>query len=206
MDAIDAICREEMEWANLWWSHADDLATPRVLLIGDSIVVGYSQTVMTRLQGVAHIDRLANSRGINDPALAKELCYMLSEYRYSAIHFNNGLHGAHISDDVYARGLHAMVQLLMLYGQGARLVWGHSTPVTRSGEPTELDADTNGQVLRRNAVAVDIMGVYEIPVTDLYGLVVGHPALRSLDGYHYNEQGQTLLGEAVAAAIQHALG
>ncbi|MFA7237720.1 MAG: hypothetical protein WC058_12730 [Phycisphaeraceae bacterium] len=80
MKPCDAIVRETMEWANLWWSHADDPARRCVLLVGDSIAVGYSTTVMSELDDLAYVDRLGGSRAVNDPCWAKELAYMLGEY------------------------------------------------------------------------------------------------------------------------------
>ena len=55
----DAIVRETSEWANIWWDHADDPTMDRVLLIGDSISVGYTQPVIQRLQGIALVDRFS---------------------------------------------------------------------------------------------------------------------------------------------------
>lgn len=197
----NAIMREKYEWSNIWWDCADDMSLKRILLIGDSISAGYTQTVIDRLQGVMHVDRLANSRGINDPALLKELTYMLGEYQYSAIHFNNGLHGFHIPDEVFASSLRYMVQVLTQYGQGARLVWATATPVTVPGDPSTLDEEKNAIVLRRNALAADIMQDYKISINDLHSVAAGRPELSLGDGFHYKEDGYALLGEAVVKAL-----
>lgn len=197
----NAIMREEYEWSNIWWDHADDADLKRVLLIGDSISVGYTQPVIDRLKDIFHVDRLANSRSINDPALFKEINYMLSEYQYEAIHFNNGLHGSHIPDDVYAYFLEHMVQLLIQYGHGAKLVWASSTPVTTPGDPSTPDTENNALVLRRNALAAGIMQKYNIPINDLNSIVAGRPELSAGDGCHYKAEGYALLGEAVAKVL-----
>ena len=153
----NAILRETYEWASIWLDHADDLSTARVLLIGDSISCGYTNPVTKRLEGVARVDRLGTSRSVTDPALFKEIIYVLGECRYRAIHFNNGLHGVHISDEDYGASLRQCVRLLRQYGQGARLVWASSTPVTVEGYPAALEAEKNAQVLRRNEVAAGLM-------------------------------------------------
>jgi hypothetical protein len=197
----DAIVREEFEWSNIWWDHADDLTQPRIQLVGDSISVDYGSTTTERLRGIAHVDRLSNSKSANDPALLKEIGYMLGEYRYSVIHFNNGLHGFHLPDDVYAQSLRRIVQLLIHYGQGARLVWAVSTPVTVPGNPSALDSEKNEIVCRRNALAQDIMREYGIPVNDLYSLVLNRPELSRKDGYHYNVDGQAVLGNKVSEVL-----
>src|ERR1019366_2255198 len=100
-----AILHEKYEWSDIWWDCADDSVMDRVLLIGDSISVGYTRPVIDLLKDRVHVDRLANSRGINDPALIHEITYVLGEFRYKAIHFNNGLHGFHITDYVYGSQL-----------------------------------------------------------------------------------------------------
>lgn len=197
--------RELYEWANIWWDHADDTELPRVLLIGDSIAVGYTKAVTQMLEGMARVDRLGTSRSINDPALFKEISYVLGEYCYRVIHFNNGLHGRHLPDDLYRTGLLQCVELLRLYSQGARLIWASSTPITMKGGPDCLDEERNAQVVRRNATAVRMMQDYEIPVNDLYQLVLGKPALRAADGFHYCAEGQEVLGQKVGEVILREL-
>jgi len=196
--------RETYEWSNIWWSHADDKSLLRVLLIGDSISVGYSPKVTRELEGTFHVDRLANSKAVNDPAHLKETVYMLGEYPYAAVHFNNGLHGCHLPDDDYADHLEKYVLLLKKHAPNVPLVWAASTPVTVNGDVQTLDPKTNAQVLARNERAATIMKKYNIPVNDLYTLVIGQPDLRSTDGYHYNEQGYDQMGRAVANAIRQA--
>jgi len=93
----------------------------------------------------------------------------------------------------------------MQYGQGAGLVWASSTPVTVPGDPSTLDEEKNTIVLRRNALAADIMQDYDIPTNDLYSVVAGRPQLSTGDGYHYNAEGYALLGESVVRALRAAL-
>lgn len=198
--------REQYEWSQIWWNNANDLSLPRVLLIGDSIACGYSGTVIELLQGCVNIDRLGNSKNIVDPAQAKETAYLLGEYTYAAIHFNNGLHGEHLSDDDYAAGLRRYVDLLHELGHGAQLIWASSTPVTCRDDPRTLNTAVNDCVLRRNAFAAQLMTELGIPIDDLYQVVIGQPDLRVADGYHYNEQGNRVLGQAVAGKLRDVLG
>lgn len=205
MKQDDAIVRETMEWANLWWSHADDLTRPRVLLVGDSIAVGYSNIVMSELDGLAYVDRLGSSRAVNDPCWAKELAYMLGEYEYAAIHFNNGLHGQHLDTSAYARHLRRIVQMLLTYKRGAKLIWAGSTPITVVNDTATLDPVKNAQVVQRNDAAMAVMREYDIPVNDLYQLTLGKAEWRSPDGYHYTAEAQVPLGRAVASVLRSIL-
>jgi lysophospholipase L1-like esterase len=117
------------------------------------------------------------------------------------IHFNNGLHAGHLTDEEYKLHLARYVRLIRELGRNSRLIWASSTPVTQAVEGHPLDEVKNGQVLRRNAVAAGIMAENRIPVNDLYTLVAGKGELRFMDGYHYNENGYQVLGAAVAEKI-----
>ena len=174
-------------------------------MIGDSIVCGYSAGVTELLQGVAHVDRLGTSRSINDPAFAKETRYVLSEYRYAVIHFNNGLHGEHLSEEAYAGSLRAYVELLSALAPEAALIWATSTPVTQAEHSALLEPIRDAQAGRRNGEAAQVMAYFGIPTDDLYQLMLGRPELRVADGYHYNAEGQRLQAQAVGEAVRGLL-
>src|ERR1035437_6877487 len=89
------VVREGTEWAQISNPSDNDLTTPRVLLIGDSISVGYANGVREQLKGKYLVDELGTSRSVNDPIYAAQALMMLQEHHYAAIHFNNGLHGWH---------------------------------------------------------------------------------------------------------------
>ena len=198
--------REQYEWANIWWNNANDEKLPRALLIGDSISVGYGGPVTELLKGKANVDRLSTSKAIDDEAFAKETAYMLGEYRYSAVHFNNGLHGWHVADDVFESSLERYAKKLRELAKGAKLVWASITPVTKEGDTNALNTDMNYTVIRRNVIAVRVMRKLGISVNDLYTLVLGKADLRASDGVHYNNDGYQLMGKAVAKAIEEGMG
>ena len=91
-DGVDYSNREKYEWADFWWNDAHDPSKPRVLIVGDSITNGCSGVVYKLLADVALVDKYVSSKNVKDPALLKEMRYMLSEYKYKVIHFNHGLH------------------------------------------------------------------------------------------------------------------
>jgi lysophospholipase L1-like esterase len=199
---VDApVIHEQYEWSNIWWDHANDAETPRVLLIGDSISCGYSGVVTNRLEGKVRVDRLGTSRSLNDPVLLKETEIMLAEHPYAAIHFNNGLHGFHLTGPQYGAALKAYLDLLEAHKGAAKLIWGSSTPITESGKPDTL-APSNEVVISRNALAAELMASRGIPINDLYALASGKPDLRSGDGYHYTPEGYEVLGQAVSEALR----
>jgi lysophospholipase L1-like esterase len=195
------INREQVEWSNFYWDNANTDALPRVLLIGDSISVGYRPFVEEQLKGKYNVDLFATSKGIIDKSYEKELRYVLSEYKYEVIHFNNGLHGWHITDEDYKDGIAHLVALLKALSNDAKLIWATSTPITEAHDNNMLDEANNSIVIRRNMVAQEVINKEKIKINDLYNLVLGKGEIRRQDKYHYNEEGQMLQAKAVVDSI-----
>ncbi|MEW6355854.1 MAG: SGNH/GDSL hydrolase family protein [Planctomycetota bacterium] len=195
--------RETIEWCNLRWENTNDSKLPRVLLIGDSITLGYSAAVKKLLEGKANVDVLATSKCVRDPALLKEIAYAMEGYKHAVVHFNNGLHGWHLDEKGYETGLRAMVKEIQKHAKGAKLVWAATTPVPSSEKGVKLDEKRNGVVLARNTIAAKIMEENNIPINDLYTLVLDDlDALTASKGnVHYNEKGKERQAEAVVNAI-----
>ena len=196
---MTAPVREEIEWVNFRWDHAQDTSRPRVLLIGDSIANGYHGTVSASLKDRFNVDLLATSKCVADPAFVRETRFAMEEYEHALIHFNNGLHGGHLSETKYEAGLRAYIHTLKELAPDTRLIWASSTPV-RAADGS-LNPQRNPQVVVRNEAAGRVVGEYRIPVDDLYGLVVDSPELFAADGVHYGEEGKIFLGESVTAFI-----
>jgi len=199
---VDFSNREKYEWANFWWNNANDPSRPRVLLVGDSIANGCSNVVFRELADVALVDKFVSSKNVKDPALLKEIRYMLSEYNYKVIHFNHGLHGLRILEDEYEGYLRAYVTEFKKLAGNAKLIWGRITPLRGNMERKE-----NALLERRNHMADKVMTDFGIEINDLWGVVWSKnntDAIRAdekSDSYHYNAKGNELLGKAVADAI-----
>ena len=99
--------RENTEWINARWYNANDNKLPRVLLIGDSICNGYHTNVRDELAGTAYVTMYATSKCVTDRSYLKELKYILEEYDYAVIHFNNGLHSLNTDPKEWEAGLRA---------------------------------------------------------------------------------------------------
>lgn len=197
--------REKYEWSNLWWEDANDAALPRMLLMGDSITAGYRPCVNEHFVGRIAVDMLATSRAIDDPALVKEITYMLGEYDYQLIHFNNGLHGIDMDAPEYARAYERTVDLVSTLAPRARLALVTSTIISVVGEPLQTDGDKNPIVIDRNAIVAQIAAARALALDDLYTPSAMNPSWRLGDGYHYNDEGRRAQGDAVAAFISGLL-
>lgn len=182
---------------------ADTPGLPRVLLIGDSISIGYTLPVRELLKGKANVHRIPDNGGPTTNGL-KNLDEWLAG-KWDVIHFNFGLHDLKIGDggsrqvplEQYEQNLRAIVD--RLNKTGARLVWASTTPVPDAEvSPPRQNAD----VVAYNLAAGRIMKETGVSIDDLYGLVL--PRLKSWQipaNVHFNTEGYQALGERVAAAI-----
>ena len=197
--------REAIEWSQFYWYATDRAELPRVLLIGDSIVVGSAGAVQTRLGEHATLATFASSKIVGDPGYNLELELILSDYLPQVILFNNGLHGRDYPDDFYSAGLVVALERLQAKCPQAKLLWRSSTPVTVEGDPATLDPVVNALVERRNRIAAEVMTSRGIPVFDLYTHMLDHPELRVADGYHYLQPGYERIAEFLAPKILEGL-
>src|ERR1044072_2662283 len=112
----------------------DQPGLPRVLLIGDSISIGYTTTVRKLLAGKANVHRIPEN-GADTANGLKKLDDWLGDSRWDVIHFNWGLHDLKDTPDgsrqvpieAYERNLATLVARLKK--TGARLIWASTTPV-----------------------------------------------------------------------------
>jgi lysophospholipase L1-like esterase len=177
---------------------------PRVLLIGDSISIGYTEPVRLELTSKANLHRIPEN-GADTLTGVKNLDKWLGTSKWDVIHFNFGLHDLKIMDDGkhqvplpdYETNLRTIVQRLKK--TGARLIWATTTPVPDAEvKPPRRSAD----VISYNAAAARIMTESGIPIDDLYALV--HPRLQELQlpaNVHYTLPGYNVLAHQVAESI-----
>lgn len=185
---------------------------PRVLLIGDSISIGYTLATRKILEGKANVHRALTNCGPTSKGV-QSLDSWLSDKRLGAgkwdvIHFNWGLHDLkymkddkqQVPIDQYEKNLCELVQKLKQ--TGAELIWASTTPVPEGVKPKRLDTD----VVAYNEVAKKIMDENGIAINDLYSFAL--PKLKEIQrpaNVHFPPQGSQALAERVAAAIEEAL-
>ncbi len=131
--------RENIEWCDIWVTNAQSDDKPRILLIGDSILIGYYNSVRDNLEGDAYCARFATSACVADPAFHQQLELMLSQYEYSVIHFNNGLHGIGYTEEEYLAGYEKAIQLIKKTTPESKLVLVLSTPLQSTSEKNYLN-------------------------------------------------------------------
>ena len=185
----------------------DDPKLPRVLLIGDSISIGYTIPVRKLLEGKANVHRIWENGGPTSTGLAK-IDTWLAPGKWDVIHFNWGLHDLKLVNgkyqvplEEYEKNLADLVKKLK--ATGAKLIWATTTPVPEGDQkPPRKSEDPP----RYNAVAKKIMDENGVAIDDLYAFAL--PKLKEIQlisNVHYTPKGYQALGEEVAKAIQAAL-
>ena len=192
---------ESIEWVQ-YWAENCTIPGPRVLMIGDSISVGYRSAVFARIREKYGAATVSTSKALDNPHFTAEIDALASSegFEYRVIHFNNGLHGFQLSGDEYRTHYEETVRFLRDRWPDARLILAASTPVTENGRPDVL-APINEKVLERNRIAHRIAEKNGLEYNDLYALVEGDPSLRSPDGYHYNGAGYEKMADRIAALM-----
>ncbi len=196
--------REPIEWANVWVQDADKTDLPRVLIIGDSIVMGYYPEVERRLRGKASCARLATSKCMCDPAFLPEVELLIKHYEFDVIHFNNGLHGYDYTEEQYAESFQHFLALVQKYAPNAKVIWALSTPERQPGN-LEQFTSVNARVAERNRLVRLFAEEHDIPINDLNTMGVENPDFYTNDGTHFNEAGRAAQGKQVAEILSEQL-
>lgn len=198
---------------------ADGETLPKVLILGDSISIGYTPFVQQELAGKADVSRPKAICGETRMGL-KGIDAWLGDGRWDVIHFNWGLwdlcyrnpeakgvqgnrdkvNGKQsVPLDEYAANLEKLVERMRQ--TGARLVWA-STTIVPEGEAGRFVGDE----VRYNAAAARVMNKHGVAIDDLHALTKTFgPELFSKPGdVHYTPEGYAKLGAQVAASIPSA--
>ena len=193
----------------------DDL--PHVLLIGDSISIGYHVATRKELEGVANVWRPPTNCGPSTRGL-ENLESWLGDRKWSVIHFNHGLHdlkymgpnGENLADPK-ADSSHPQVPLKeyranlkkiaeRLKKTGATVIWCETTPVPKGAKGRVV-----GDSKRYNEAAAEVMKeVGGIETDPLFEFALKQAEQRPAN-VHYTPEGSAALAKQVAKTIRAAL-
>jgi len=199
---------------------AEDPKLPRVMLIGDSISVGYTDGVRTELSGRATVVRVQGNAGPSSSGVQRVKEWIAStDGRWDVIHFNFGLHdvkrgtggkdskpyptsdGHQVPPDVYERNLRQIVAELKR--TGAQLIWCSTTPIPVG----KLDPPRSpGDEIAYNRIAREVMIENGVVIDDLHAAALALPPGMQLPAnVHFTKEGSAVLAKHVAASIEAAL-
>ncbi|OYV07591.1 MAG: SGNH/GDSL hydrolase family protein [Verrucomicrobiales bacterium VVV1] len=206
------------------WTFTADPKLPNVLILGDSISIGYTRAVRGNLGGKANLYRPMNGRGpdnCGDTTIGLgKIDAWLGTQKWDVIHFNWGLWdlcyrnpasktqgnrdkvGGKLSTtpEDYEKNLERLVT--RLEATGAKLIWASTTVVPEGEEGRIVGDDAN-----YNEVAARVMKKHNIATNDLFTLSKGFAGKLSTKAgdVHFTPEGYEKLAEQVSASIEKLL-
>ncbi|HUV63811.1 MAG TPA: SGNH/GDSL hydrolase family protein [Sedimentisphaerales bacterium] len=200
---------------SIWTGGYEEAPLPRVLIIGDSISIGYFKPLQKLLEGKAIVEHNAGNAAHTANGLAK-LDEWLGDTRWDVIHFNHGLHDLKYVDEQgkntpvekgkpqipieqYEKNLDELVT--RLEKTGARLIFATTTPV-----PDGTGIRVKGDAEKYNVPAERVMNKHGVTIDDLYSFAL--PRLGEIQqpqNVHFTQAGSELLAKQVADCILKAL-
>jgi hypothetical protein len=206
------------------WEFTPDPKLPNVLIIGDSISIGYTRLVRADLAGKANVYRPmrgGKAENCGDTTIGlKRLDAWLGDRKWRVIHFNWGLWDLcyrnrksknpsgrdkvggtlAVSPEAYEQNLEKLVT--RLEATGAKLIWASTTFVPDGEEGRFVGDDA-----KYNVIAARVMKKHGIATDDLFALTKGFAGKYSVKAgnVHYTAEGSQRIAAQVAAAIEPAL-
>ena len=181
---------------------------PRVLLIGDSISIGYTLQVRSLLKGKANVHRIPINGGATEVGL-ENMKEWLGGEKWDVIHFNFGLHDAKYQSETVLRAtpeqyLANLQQLIdQMKASGAKLIFATTTPT-----PSKLSRATRrfDSIPKRNEIAIELMKKNDVAIDDLYAVVLPvQEKIQRPGDVHFDPEGYDILAKAVATSIEAEL-
>ncbi|MFK7852314.1 MAG: SGNH/GDSL hydrolase family protein [Akkermansiaceae bacterium] len=194
-------------------------ALPNILILGDSISIGYTKLVREGLAGKANVVRPKANCGDTPRGLAS-IDKWLGDNNWDVIHFNWGLWDlCYRHPDSKAQGKRDKVNgsiavplpeyeanleklVARLKQTGANLIWA-STTVVPKGEVGRVPGDE----IKYNTAAAKIMAKHGVTINDLHALSSKlEPEFFVGPGdVHFTKEGSTELAKQVVAAVSKSL-
>ena len=190
---------------------------PRVLLIGDSISIGYTLPTRELLNGKVNLHRIPTNGGPTVKGL-QQIESWLGKKKWDVIHFNWGLHDlkymgpngenlfpkkkggkVQVPLEDYEKNLDRLVQRLKK--TKAKLIWRNTTPVPPGSKGRYV-----GDSIRYNTAAERVMIRHGVPTHDLF--TMSRERMKEImlpANVHYTKDGSKVLAESVAKVILQAL-
>ncbi len=186
-----------------------------VILIGDSIRLGYQSVVQRQLAGAAEVWGPEKNGGDSRKILDYLDAWVIAR-RPDVVHLNCGLHDIKTSfgSDVRAVPLSQyqanLREILARIRQNTTsvIIWATTTPVNYAWHHANKDFDRfEADVDAYNVAAADVAREFAVPLNDLNAVVAaaGRDSLLLPDGVHFTDPGYALLGATAASIIGRLL-
>jgi lysophospholipase L1-like esterase len=194
----------------------------QVVLIGDSIRMGYEATVKQELADIADVWSPEDNGAHTVNVLVHLHAWVLNrDPQPDLVHLNAGLHDLKtiwyggqqsvVPVEHYRRNVETILRTIRERTK-AKIIWATTTPViyerAHANHAQYRDFDRYDEyAVSYNLVAGQVYKRLSVPINDLFAVVTaaGKEELLSQDGVHFTPAGCELLGKAVAGKIREAL-
>ncbi len=192
--------------------YASESQLAKVLIIGDSISIGYTAYVVTNLKGEAVVK---HNQGNAGPTMrgVEQIEKWLGDTKWDVIHFNWGLWDMYgwryekvdRSPKAYEKRLESLV--LRLKKTGAKLIWGTTTPICPEPEKKCKVMISPTYEQEYLASAIRVMKKNSIPINDLHALMspVREKYAIASNDVHYTKNGYEKLAKQVTDKIKQLI-
>jgi len=184
--------REDIEWSIHYAYNATDTASPRVLLIGDSICNGYQSFVREKLEGKMNVSFWASSKCVTDPDYFRELEFYLDYMPYTHICFNNGLHSLTTDRAEWETAYKKAIAFIRCKCSSAKLFITLCTPL-KDPALTAISAELNAFACRQGYPVIDLFTPMDVLEREKYWT----------DTYHFSNEARERQAEVITGAIYH---
>ena len=186
-----------------------------ILLIGDSIRLGYCKTVREQLADVANVfyptENCRNTQYVITKLYAWSKEYPADEIKlvqFNCGHWDiahwNGYEESLTTLAEYRRNIKMIIHLLRKLFPKAKLVFATTTAMNPNGS-LGVNPRSNDEIVRYNRVAVEVAENSEVAVNDLNAITKTYPAEMFRDYCHLTEDAFAELGKAVAGFLRQML-
>jgi lysophospholipase L1-like esterase len=195
------------------------LALPKVVLLGDSIRLGYAPTFAKELTGRAVVVSHPANGGDSARELASLQQWAIRE-QPAVVHFNCGIHDVkkfktsgqfQVPPEKYEANLRTIVERLRKE-TNATVLFAITTPLIddrAAKQRTKADYELlDASAQQYNQIALKVMNELHVPVNDLRSALGGPDDWSQLmrdDGVHFTPEGSEKLGQAVAKFVSQHL-
>lgn len=199
---------EKYEWSEFWFDTLADTKGKRTLLIGDSITGGIKNPLKQIFGESVYLDRYGTSRAVDSGIYMTELLHVLSMAKYDVIFFNNGLHGGHMTGEIYKDGCDKALGIIKEKCPDTKIIAGLTTPLNvpvKEGvcyDEPRRHAEGNSMVLERNRIMTELAEKYKLDICDSYACAENFPETCADDGVHFKPAGYELLAGLIAEHIR----
>lgn len=203
-------------------SEIKDPSLPRILIVGDSISMGYRGFIKEHFKGRANVDYWVGggwlgetARGPDAPAkrawngVLSQGPYDVVSWNASTLHMWNG-DPKRCDEATYPANMTEVVEHLQKTAPHTKFIWIQCTPwrtTPESGPPT-TDSAKNDMIVRLNAVTGTIMAAHGIPSVDLYALCekrMDTVTEGTKDAVHWKKEVSCEMADKIIAVIEQSL-